>query len=139
MDQNTFLYTIPQWFIFASVVALAYGWIEKKKMFNYIGLAILVILGLYALYAIVQGYFIFHNYLSPEEFVNNEFEDEIIEEMPLVGKILPAYWLFMASGLLAIPGLFLEWKKKKHSRTFMIIAALVALSGFFMIVTALKA
>ena len=137
MDQNTFLYTMPQWFIFASVIALAYGWVEKKRIFTMIGFGILIALGIFAAYAIAKGYFVYHNFLSPEEIMSEEMNGEVLEEMPLEGRILPAYWLFITSGVAAIPGLLLTLKKKKHATTMMYVAGLIALGGFFIIVGAI--
>ena len=138
MEQYTFLYTLPQWFIFAGVIAFGYGWVEKKRPFSIIGIFIFIALGIFALYLIAQDYFVFHNYLTPDEIIDLEFDDQIIEEMPITGKILPAYWMFVVSGAFAIPALILEWKRKKLSRTIMIISGLIALSGFFIIVSALR-
>ncbi|MBN1819238.1 MAG: hypothetical protein JXR31_06585 [Prolixibacteraceae bacterium] len=138
MSQDTFLYTTPQWFIFASIIALVYGWVEKKRIFTFIGLALFILLGIYSLYAIIQGYFVFSKYLTPEEIIGYELEEDVVEEIPLAGKLLPAYWLFILTGILGIPGILLEWKKKKQVRILIIIAGLIALSGFFIIVSALK-
>jgi len=138
MSQNTFLYIVPQWFIFASVIALAYGWVEKKRGLRMIGFGLLIALGLYAIYAIAEGYFVFHNFLTPEEIIASEMEEEFIEEMPIEGRILPAYWLFIASAITAIPGFALEWKNKKQARIFIFISELIALGGFFIIVGALR-
>jgi hypothetical protein len=138
MSQNTFLYIIPQWFIFASVIAFAYGWVEQKKSFRLIGFGLLIALGFYAVFAIAEGYFVFRNFLTPEEIIAQEMEEEILEEMPLEGRILPAYWLFIASACSAIPGFFLEWKNIKKAKIFIFLSGLIALGGFFIIVGALR-
>ncbi len=138
MSQNTFLYIVPQWFIFASVIALAYGWVEKKRGFRMIGFGLLIALGLYAVYAIAEGYFVYYDFLTPEEIIASEMEEEFIEEMPLEGRILPAYWLFIASAITAIPGFVLEWNNKKQAKIFIFVSGLIALGGFFIIVGALR-
>ncbi len=138
MNQNVFLYTLPQWFVFSSLLVIVYGWVEKKKPFKIIGIIILIALAIYALYAISQGYFDSYKYLTPEEIVNEEIEGELIEEIPFEGMILPAYWSFIVSGILAIPALFFEIKNKKTARIFIILAGLVSLLGFFIIIDALK-
>jgi hypothetical protein len=138
MDQNTFLYIIPQWLVFVSVVVIIYGWVEKKKIFGLIGLGFIVILAIFALYIINSGYFVFHEFLTPEEIVSEALEEEMLNELPLQAKLLPPYWLFVVSGLMAIPTLFFEWKNKKYARLFKIITGLIAMGGFFLIVGILK-
>lgn len=31
MNNEILLYTLPQWFIFAGIIASVYGWVEHKK------------------------------------------------------------------------------------------------------------
>lgn len=138
MNDSVFLYTLPQWFIFSSLLVIVYGWVEKKKPFIIIGLIIFIALAIYSIYAISQGYFDSYNYLTPEEIVNEEMEGELIEEIPFEGLILPAYWSFIVSGILAVPALFLEIRNKKTARVFIVLTGLVSLLGFFIIIDALK-
>ena len=138
MSQDVFLYTLPQWFIFSAITVIAYGWIENKKPFRLVGLFVLIALGLFALYAILKGYFIFSKYLTPEEMLSEELDGELVENIPFSAKLLPAYWSFIVSAVLAIPALYFDWKNKKPTRLFMILAGLVSLYGFFVIVDALK-
>lgn len=138
MNQNVFLYTLPQWFIFASIIVTVYGWIEKKKSFRLIGMFILVAFGIYAAWAIGQGYFLSSKFLTLEELYMEEVEGELTEQIPFEGMLLPAYWSFVACGILALPALFFEWKNKKPRRFFAVIASLTALFGFFVTVGALK-
>jgi hypothetical protein len=138
MNDNVFLYTLPQWFIFSSILVIVYGWVEKKKPFRIIGLLILIALALISVYTIVQGYFDSHHFLNPGEIINEEIEGELTEEIPFEGKIFPAYLSFIVSGLPAIAALYFEIKNKKPARLFIVIAGLVSLFGFFVIVDALK-
>jgi hypothetical protein len=138
MGNNVFLYTLPQWFIFSSLLVIVYGWVEKKKPFRIIGLLIMIALGIFAVYAISKGYFLSSQFLTPEEIINEEIDGELIDEIPFEGMLLPAYWSFVLSGVLAIPAVFLDWKDKKPNRLLMVIAGLVSLFGFFIIVGALK-
>ena len=138
MNEGVFLYTLPQWFIFSAVLVMVYGWVEKKKPFRIIGLVILILLALFSLYAITKGFFDSHNYLTPDEIINEEIEEELTEEIPFEGMIFPAYLTFLISGILAIPALYFEIKNKKPARFFIILAGLVSLLGFFIIVDALK-
>lgn len=138
MDQNIFIYTVPQWIIFAAIACIGYGWVEKKKAFTYVGFGIMIVLALFALYAIIDGYFIYRNFLTPEEALDEELGEDIVEQIPTVAKMLPAYWLFIASGIITIPTIFLEWKNKKAARYLKVATCLIALGGFFIIVDALK-
>lgn len=138
MNEGVFLYTLPQWFIFSSVLVMVYGWVEKKKPFRIIGLVILILLALFSVYAISKGFFDSHSYLTPDEIINEEIEGELTEEIPFEGMIFPAYLTFLVSGVLAIPALYFEIKNKKPARVFIILAGLVSLFGFFIIVDALK-
>ncbi|QGY42363.1 hypothetical protein GM418_01435 [Maribellus comscasis] len=138
MHENVFLYTLPQWFIFSSVLVMVYGWVEKKKPFRIIGLVILIALAFFSLYAIVKGYFDSHNFLTPDEVINEELNGELVEEIPFEGIILPAYWSFVISGITAIPALYFEIKCKRQSRLFIVLAVVISLFGFFVIVDALK-
>jgi len=138
MNQDTILYTLPQWFVFAGIIASVYGWVEKKKMFRMIGPLIFILLGLYAGFAIASGYFSAYDYLTPAEIMNEELEQETFEDLPLQAKILPAYWIFIVSGIVAIPAFIFEWKEKKLRNLFMILTGLTALFGFFIIVGELR-
>jgi hypothetical protein len=138
MEENTFLYTIPQWIIFIGIISIAYGWIEKKKIFTLLGLGVFTLLGIFALYAISNGYFAFKEFLTPNEIVSQELEEDVLDELPLQAKLLPAYWMFIVSGILSIPSFFLALKNKKTTRLFLIVTVLVALSGFFIVVGAIR-
>lgn len=138
MNQNVFLYTLPQWVVFVSIVVTVYGWVERKKHFRLIGMFILAALGVYAIWAINQGYFLSPEYLIPEEFHETETEGEIIEQTQFEVMLLPAYRSFVVCGILAITALFFDWKDKKPGRLFIILTGLAALAGFFVIIDALK-
>ncbi len=138
MNQDTFIYTLPQWFIFASVFVTVYGWVESKKNFRLIGSAILILLGIFAGWAIVKGYFSANHFLTPEEIYSEEMEEEVIEEMPFQAQLLPAYLTFIVAAVLSIPAIYFDWKDKKPNRLFYILAGLTALLGFFIIAGALK-
>ena len=138
MNQDTFIYTLPQWFIFASILVTVYGWIERKKYFRIIGSVVLILLGIYAVWAITKGYFSANHFLTPDEIISEELEEDVIEEMPFQGQLLPAYISFIVSAVLSFPAIYFDWKDKKPNRLFYILAGLVALFGFFIIVSALK-
>ena len=138
MNQDTFIYTLPQWFIFASVLVTVYGWVEGKKHFRIIGSVVLIFLGIFAIWSIVKGYFSASHFLTPDEIISEEMEEEVIDEIPFQAKLLPAYLSFIVSAVLSFPAIYFDWKNKKPTRLFYILAGLVALLGFFIIVGALK-
>ncbi|NCB07761.1 MAG: hypothetical protein EOM73_06325 [Bacteroidia bacterium] len=138
MNQDTFLYTLPQWFIFSAVVVIAYGWVEQKKVFRIIGSVVLILLGFFAVYAISAGYFASGQFLTPDEMVSQQMDEELTGEIPFQARLLPAYLSFIVSGILALPAIYFDWKEKKPTRLFIILAGLVSLFGFFIIAGALK-
>jgi len=135
---DTLLYTLPQWFIFAAVFVAVYGWIEKKKAFRVIGASIFVLLGIYSLFIIFGDYLAGGEFLTPGEIADQEFTDDSIEEIPFQAKLLPAYLSFVVSAVLAIPAIFLDIKNKKSYQWFILLAGLVSLFGFFAIVGVLQ-
>jgi predicted membrane channel-forming protein YqfA (hemolysin III family) len=138
MNQDIFIYTLPQWFVFAALIIIAYGWVEKKKNFRLIGTAIFILLGIFAVYSIYAGYFAANEFLTPDEIMDEELEEENLTEIPFHVRLLPAYWSFVLSGFMAIPALYFDWKEKRPKRLFLILSVLAALFGFFIIVGELK-
>lgn len=136
--ENTFLYTLPQWFIFSAIFVTVYGWIENKKVFRIIGAVLFIILGIYALIILKGDYFSANNFLTPDEIAREELDDEIINEIPFQASLFPAYLSFIFSAVLAIPAIYFDFKNKKKYQVFILLAGLVALLGFFIIVGALK-
>ncbi|NQU51012.1 MAG: hypothetical protein HQ522_00580 [Bacteroidetes bacterium] len=135
---DTLLYTLPQWFIFAGIFVVTYGWVEDKKPFRIIGATILVILGIYSLFVLTGDYFASGNFLTPEEIASEELDDEIIDEIPFQVKLIPAYWSFVVGAILAMPAIFLDIKNNKKYRLFILLSGLVCLFGFFVIIGAIR-
>ena len=135
---NTLLYTLPQWFIFAAIFVSVYGWMEKKKAFRIIGALIFVLLGIYSLFVIAGGYLAGGEFLTPNEVADQELNDEVFEEIPFQAKLLPAYISFVVSAILVIPSIFLDLKNNKKYQWFIILAGLLSLFGFFVIVGVLQ-
>jgi len=135
---DTFLYTLPQWFIFAAIFVVVYGWMEDKKAFRIIGASILVLLGFFSLFVIFEGYLAAGKFLTLNEIASEELADGVIDEVPFQVKLMPAYLSFILSAILAIPAIVLDIKNKKLYRWFIISAGLVSLFGFFIIVGILK-
>ncbi|MFW5822247.1 MAG: hypothetical protein ACOCU7_02555 [Tangfeifania sp.] len=139
MSQDTILYTLPQWLVFGAIIGIAYGWVEQKKVFRLIGTSFFILLGMFSGYAIYSGYFSASEFLTPEEIMSEELDENIISEMPFQARLLPAYWSFIVSGILAIPGIWFDLKERKPKRLFIILSGIVALLGFFIIVGELRA
>ncbi|WP_372949320.1 hypothetical protein [Mariniphaga sp.] len=138
MNQDTLLYTLPQWFVFAGIIASIYGWVEHKKTFRLLGPVIFFLLGIFSLYSILNGSFSSSEFLTPAEIISEEMEEETMEDIPFVAQLLPAYFAFLFSGLLAVPTFILEWKEKKGKNLMVILTALAGVMGFFIIVGALR-
>ena len=135
---DTLLYTLPQWFIFAAVFVVVYGWMEEKKVFRIIGASILILLGIFSLFVIFGDSLAAGKFLTPNEIASEELADGIVDEIPFQAKLLPAYISFVLSAVLAIPAIILDIKNKKGYQWFIILAGLVSLFGFFVIVGILK-
>jgi hypothetical protein len=110
---DTLLYTLPQWFIFAAVFVVVYGWIENKNAFRIIGAVIFVLLGIFSITIISGGYLAGGEFLTPGEIADQELDGEVIGEIPFQAKLLPAYLSFIVSAIIAIPAIFLDIKKKR--------------------------
>ena len=135
---DTFLYTLPQWFVFAALFMIIYGWVEQKKPFRLIGIFFFILLGIFAIIILSGDYLASGDYLTAEEIASEELEDEILNEIPLEKQLFPAYLAFLAASILSVPALLLDWFDKKHSRTFIVLCSLAALLGFFIIVGAVR-
>ncbi len=135
---DTLLYTLPQWFIFAAIFVVTYGWVENKKPFRIIGAVIFVLLGVYSLIILSGDYFAATEFLTPEEITSEELDGEIIDELPFHAKLFPAYLSFVLASVLALPAIFFEIKNSNKYRWFIVLSALAALFGFFVIIGAVK-
>jgi amino acid transporter len=138
MNPDQFIYTLPQWIIFAGIIASVYGSVENKKIFRITGIVIFIVLGLYSAWAIYNGYFSSHRFLTPEEIISEEFDDNIPGDLPFLARLFPAYIFCLLSGVSAIPALISELKDYKRKSLMTIITAILALLGFFIIIGALK-
>ena len=135
---DTLLYTLPQWLIFAAIIIVTYGWVEDKKPFRIIGALLFVLLGVYSLIILSGDYFAAKDFLTPEEIVREELDDEIIDEVPFHAKLFSAYLSFVIAAILALPAIFLDLRNSKKYRWFIVISGLIALLGFFVIIGAVK-
>ena len=135
---DTFLYTIPQWFVFAALFMIIYGWVEHKKPFRIIGISFFILLGIFSLAILLGDYLAPGDYLTPEEVASEEIDDEILNHIPIEKQLFPAYIAFLVASILSFPALLLDWFEKKHARTFIVLCGLAALLGFFIIVGAVR-
>ena len=133
---DTLVYTLPQWFIFAAIIAVSYGWIEDKKSFRIIGELIFVALGVFSLIILSGNYFAAKDLLSAEEIVSRDLDDEIIDKIPIQAKLFPAYLSFVAAGTLGLLAAFFDIKNNRKYRWVIVLAGLTALYGFFAIIGA---
>ncbi len=136
---DTLFYTLPQWMIFAGIIAVTYGWVENKRPFRIIGATLFVVLGIFSLGVLLGDYFAANNLLSAEEVITEELNGEINDEIPFQAQIFPAYLSFLAAAILALPAIFFDFRKSNKYRWFIVLTGLVALFGFFVIVGAVKA
>lgn len=135
---DTLLYTLPQWFVFAALFMVIYGWVEHKKPFRLIGMSIFILLGILSLVIVFGDYLAAGDYLSPAEIAAEELDDELLNELPVETQLLPGYLSFIVALALAIPALLLDWFDKKHAKLLIVLTALAALVGFFIIVGTVK-
>lgn len=130
MISNYTVLAVPQWAIFAAVTVMAYGWIEKKKGFGIIGSGILVLLGLFAGYALMAGLMVPESALDvspdlPKEELFNP------DELPVEGRLLPFYWGLMINGLLALGTMLAEIRDKRFTGILKIFLGLFSIAMFF--------
>ena len=137
MENNYLLYTLPQWAIFAGITVIIYGWTENKEVFERIGLTILVLLSLFAVYILSSKILIPEKYLTPGEFAIPE-EYLTKDDISVEGKLIPAYWGLIVAGALALTSLILKLVKMKYARLIMVISGCVAIAMFFLIIAVLK-
>ncbi len=135
---QVFLYTFPQWIVFAGLFMIIYGWVENKKSFRLIGIGIFIALGIFAAVVLLGDFLAAGKFLSPEEVIAEEIDGEILNEVPIEAKLLPAYWSFLVAAVLAIPTFLLDLKQKKFAKVAIVITSLLALLGFFVIVGAIR-
>lgn len=135
---TAFLYTFPQWVVFAALFSIIYGWVENKKEFRITGLIILVAMGLFSIFVLAGNYLAPELYLSPDELMPNKIDEETTNTVPMEKQLLPAYLSFIASSALALGALLLDWFNKKQYRMLTVLTGLVALIGFFIIVGAVR-
>jgi hypothetical protein len=138
MISNFTVLTIPQWAIFVGITVLIYGWTEKKKVFELIGLGILALLGIFAAWVLFSGL------LVPEEMLNQTDPlDETIDlftpdELPIEGRLLPFYCGLLGTGLLAAVTMTAEIMRKRFVNFLKIVVATIEIVLFFLMMAVLR-
>ena len=138
MISNFIVLTVPQWAIFAAITVMIYGWVEKKRAFGIVGSGILVVLGIFALWAIAAGLMMPESML---EINDNLSKDELFtpDELPMEGRLLPFYWVLVINGVLALSAMLAEIFRKRMATVLKIIAAAIAIIVFFLMMAVVKA
>lgn len=130
MISNFTVVTIPQWAIFASISIIIYGWVEQKKIFGLIGIALMTVMGIFA------GWVIWSGWLIPESMFDTTgvMDGEVLfseGEIPLEGRMLPFYWGLVLNGALSVPAFLMEYSGKKYTKAVKLMIMLLALMIFF--------
>lgn len=130
--EHVYLYTFPQYFIFLALLIFVYGWVEKKQWYRIIGMSLITILGLFALFALLK--------LFPASVLkeSNDIVEDAEAQLLFWAKLKTAYFSFVAAALSSVPTIWLERKQSRKRHFFTAATALMALFGFFIIVSSLK-
>lgn len=130
--EHVYLYTLPQYFIFLALFIYVYGWVERKQWYRIIGMSLITSLGLFALFSLLK---LFPNPILEQ---SNEVVKNAEEQLLFWAKLKTAYSSFVAAALSSIPSIWLEWKQSRKRHFFTVATGLMALFGFFIIVSSLK-
>lgn len=130
MISNFTVVTIPQWAIFAAITITIYGWVEQKKIFSLMGIALMMLLGIFAAWVIYSGWLIPESMFDTTGSLDGE---ELFSEgeIPMEGRMLPFYWGLVVNGLLSVPVFLVEYSEKKYSKPLKLLIMLTALMIFF--------
>ena len=137
MISDYWVVTIPQWGIFAGITVLIYGWAEKKRGFGLIGAGILVLLGLYAGWAVLSGMVAPASLIDPVDPFTGE-RAFLPEELPVEGRVLPHYLGLILNGVLALAVLLTDLFRKKAAKVLKTITGFFSVFLFFMLISMLR-
>jgi hypothetical protein len=130
MISNFTVVTVPQWAIFAAVTIIFYGWTEKKRVFELIGLSILILLGLFSAWVIWSGLLLPEGLFDTAETFGGE-ELFAPDDIPLEGRMLPVYWGMTVTGAVALVTFLLELNQSKTAKAMKVVSIILALLMFF--------
>ncbi len=109
---------LPQWGIFAGIIIITVGYVEKKVIWTYLGWATLMITGIIGLY-----FNLFENLIGLVEKQDSE---------ELVKLIISTNWQLAAGGFLALLSLVLFHYKTKRYPILAILTLLYFVLVFFL-------
>jgi hypothetical protein len=105
---------LPQWGIFAGIVLLTIGYVEKKSLWTQLGWIILILTGIAALYFNISG-----------DFNTGEAD-------AAGSRLYSAGWQAVAGGVLASVSLILFQLKKKRYKILAILTLIYFVLTFFL-------
>ncbi len=109
---------LPQWGIFAGVVSITIGYIDKKNFWTHLGWIILIVTGLIALFFNLTGEL---NTLDEKNVPNSN-----------VALLVSTGWQAVAGGVLAIVSLLMFQLKKKRYPILAILTLIYFILIFFL-------
>lgn len=130
MISNFTVITVPQWAIFAAIIVVIYGWVERKKAFGMVGSLILMALGIFAGWAIYNGLLMPEGLFDTKEVMDGE-ELFLPDELPIEGRLLPFYWGLIANSVVALGALLTDIMNKKVTKALKVAMCIFGILIFF--------
>lgn len=118
------LSTISQYALFGGIALILFGWFEKKERLAYLGQAVFIIFGIFAVWILSANTYHFQTNGSAE----------IPKEIKVLSFLKLSVWL----AALNIVSLLLGILKNKYYKASLFIVILAGLSLFFMIFNLLQ-
>lgn len=118
------LSTISQYALFGGIALILFGWFEKKERLAYVGQAIFIVLGIFAIWILSTN--------------NSNFQPNGNTEIPKEIKVLSFLKLSVWLAALNIVSLLLRILKNKYYKASLFIIILAGLALFFMIFNLLQ-
>ena len=118
------LSTISQYALFCGIALILFGWFEKKERLAYLGQAVFIVLGIFAVWILSANTYHFQTNGSAE----------IPKEIKVLSFLKLSVWL----AALNIVSLLLGILKNKYYKASLFIVILAGLSLFFMIFNLLQ-
>jgi len=109
---------LPQWGIFAAIILLTIGFVEKKSVWTRAGWFILILTGVASLY-----FNLFGDFITPETGVKNDSG---------VARLIATGWQTVAGGVLAAVSLLMFHLKKKRYNILAILTIIYFVLIFLM-------
>lgn len=137
MDLFNIYYMFPLWISFLSIISLIISIVERKIILRYVGIALSIVVGIFALYVISA------QHLVPGAEVSQRIIEERMLQNPKprdieTATLIPAYWMFIVSMVLAIAAIFLRKIKMRKMQFLLYFIALINILGFFFVSQAIQ-